>query len=102
MTKPSQKAKGSAASPGLLSEGESNLSRQRSAWLEQHVSAESRTWLDADARVFLHQSLSTPCLDVLGHAEGAEIENLDGKRILDFHGNSVHQVGFGHRRWWRR
>ncbi len=98
MTKSSQKAKGSAASPGLLSEGESNLSRQRSAWLEQQVSAQSRDWLDADARVFLHQSLSTPCLDVLGHAEGAEIENLDGRRILDFHGNSVHQVGFGHPR----
>ncbi len=78
MTKSSKKAKGSVASPGLLSEGESNLSRQRSAWLEQQVSAQGRAWLDADAHVFLHQSLSTPCLDVLGHAEGAEIENLDG------------------------
>jgi 4-aminobutyrate aminotransferase len=92
----SEKAKTSAASAGLLSEGESNLSPRRSAWLDGQVSAESRDWLAADAQVFLHQSLSTPCLDVLGRAEGAAIENLDGRRILDFHGNSVHQVGFGH------
>jgi 4-aminobutyrate aminotransferase len=87
---------GEGESPGLLSEGESNLSPRRAAWREQQVSAQSRRWLEADAEVFLHQSLSTPCLDVLAHAEGAEIENLDGRRILDFHGNSVHQVGFGH------
>jgi 4-aminobutyrate aminotransferase len=87
-----------AASPGLLSEGESNLSAQRAAWLDGHVSAESRRWLEADAGVFLHQSLSTPCMDVLKAADGAAFENLDGRRTLDFHGNSVHQVGFGHPR----
>ncbi|GMQ96263.1 MAG: aspartate aminotransferase family protein [Gammaproteobacteria bacterium] len=92
------KTKTSTTSPGLLSEGESNLSPRRSAWRDQHVSAESRGWLDADADVFVHQSLSTPCLDVLAGAEGASIETLDGRRILDFHGNSVHQVGFGHPR----
>ena len=84
--------------PGLLSEGESNLSPRRRAWQDAHVSEESRRWLDADADVFIHQSLSTPCLDVLAGADGAAIENLDGRRILDFHGNSVHQVGFGHPR----
>jgi 4-aminobutyrate aminotransferase len=84
--------------PGLLSEGESNLSPRRRAWQDQHVSAESRRWLEADADVFMHQSLSTPCLDVLAGADGAAIETLDGRRILDFHGNSVHQVGFGHPR----
>lgn len=82
--------------PGLLSEGESNLSPRRKAWQDAHVSAESRRWLDADADVFIHQSLSTPCLDVLAGADGAAIETLDGRRILDFHGNSVHQVGYGH------
>ena len=85
-----------AESPGLLSEGESNRSPRRAAWIESHVSAESREWLDADSRAFLHQSLSTPCLDVLAGAAGASIESIDGRRILDFHGNSVHQVGFGH------
>src|SRR5207244_3383791 len=24
------------------------------------------------------------------------LEDLDGRRIMDFHGNSVHQVGYGH------
>lgn len=98
MKSPTGKTKANTASPGLLSEGESNLSPQRSAWLTHNVSAESRAWLDADADVFVHQSLSTPCLDVLSRAQGASIENLDGRRILDFHGNSVHQVGFGHPR----
>jgi len=98
MTDSARKTKTSAAGAGLLSEGESNLSPQRSAWLAHNVSTESRAWLDADAAVFLHQSLSTPCLDVLAGAAGAEIENLDGRQILDFHGNSVHQVGFGHPR----
>jgi len=85
-------------SPGLLSEGESNLSPRRAAWLDEHVSAESRDWLAADAEVFLHQSLSTPCLDVLECAAGAGFESRDGRQTLDFHGNSVHQVGFGHPR----
>ena len=84
--------------PGLVSEGESNLSPHRAAWQAEHVGAEARRWLDADAAVFVHQSLSTPCLDVLAGAAGAAIETLEGRRILDFHGNSVHQVGFGHPR----
>lgn len=84
--------------PGLLSEGESNRSSRRQAWQAENVSEESQRWLAADARVFMHQSLSTPCLDVLSGAAGAAIENLEGRRILDFHGNSVHQVGFGHPR----
>jgi 4-aminobutyrate aminotransferase len=35
---------------------------------------------------------------VLRHCEGISIENLQGKRLMDFHGNNVHQVGFGNRR----
>ena len=50
------------------------------------------------SRYFLHQSLSTPCLNVLKSAQGAWIEDLQGRRYLDFHGNNVHQVGFGHPR----
>jgi 4-aminobutyrate aminotransferase len=98
MKRPNGKVGSNEASPGLLSEGESNLSPKRAAWLDQQVSAESRRWLEADAEVFLHQSLSTPCLDVLGGARDAGFENLEGRRTLDFHGNSVHQVGFGHPR----
>ena len=29
-------------------------------------------------------------------AEGATLIDLEGRRILDFHGNSVHQLGHGH------
>ena len=49
--------------------------------------------LEADAEVFLHQSLSTPCLDVLADCEGSVIRDVEGSEFLDFHGNSVHQVG---------
>jgi 4-aminobutyrate aminotransferase len=31
----------------------------------------------------------------LSHAEGAWIEDIEGRRYLDFHGNCAHQVGFG-------
>ena len=80
------------------SEGEINLSPRRQAWSREHLDETTRHWLEEDARYFLHQSLSTPCLDVLARCEGAWLEDLQGRRFLDFHGNSVHQVGFGHPR----
>lgn len=82
----------------LNSEGDLNTSPRRQAWLDANLDAETRRWLDEDARYFLHQSLSTPCLDVLAACAGPYLQDLQGKRILDFHGNSVHQVGFGHPR----
>ena len=51
-----------------------------------------------DARFFLHQGLSTPCLDALSGCRGIYLIACDGRRIMDFHGNSVHQVGYGNRR----
>jgi 4-aminobutyrate aminotransferase len=83
---------------GLKSEGDLNLSLRRAAWLKDHNSPSTRKILEEDARVFLHQSLSTPCLNVLKSAQGAWIEDLEGRRYLDFHGNNVHQVGFAHPR----
>ena len=82
----------------LRSEGEINLSPRRQAWNEEQLDESTKHWLEEDARYFLHQSLSTPCLDVLARCEGAWLEDLQGRRFLDFHGNSVHQVGFGHPR----
>ena len=82
----------------LRSEGDVNLSPNRKAWSDQHIGPETRELLEADARYFLHQSLSTPCLNALQHAEGAWIEDVEGRRYLDFHGNNVHQVGFAHPR----
>ena len=77
------------------SEGDVNLSVERAAWRAK-LSDETRAWLDEDERYFLHQALSTPCLDAIVAAEGAYLIDVEGRRILDFHGNSVHQLGYGH------
>lgn len=82
----------------LRSEGDVNLSPRRREWSAEHIGAAAQATLAQDARHFLHQSLSTPCLNVLTKAEGAWIEDVEGRRYLDFHGNNVHQVGFSHPR----
>jgi len=76
------------------SEGDVNLSPRRAAWQAAELDDETRTLLAEDARYFLHQSLSTPCLNALRSCEGIYIEDLQGRRYMDFHGNNVHQVGF--------
>ncbi len=80
----------------LNSEGDLNLSPERQKWSERPVDNTTRDLLEQDARYFLHQSLSTPCLDAIEAAEGPYLITVSGKRILDFHGNGVHQLGFGH------
>jgi 4-aminobutyrate aminotransferase len=81
--------------PTGLAEGDSNATLRRAAWQAHHLDGATRELLAEDARYFLHQSLSTPCLNVLDGAEGAWIMDISGRRYLDFHGNAVHQVGFG-------
>ncbi|MGD8880248.1 MAG: aspartate aminotransferase family protein [Desulfobacterales bacterium] len=76
------------------SEGDINISPQREAWQKKHLDAKSRALLDEDARYFLKQSLSTPCLNTMQACQGIYIEDLGGRRYMDFHGNNVHQVGF--------
>src|SRR5262245_15969356 len=91
-------ARPSRRSPRDLSaEGDVNLSPRRGEWQRRHVKA-GKPLLEEDARYFLHQSLSTPCLDALKSASGTWLETVDGRRIMDFHGNSVHQLGHGHPR----
>ncbi len=82
----------------LRSEGDINLSPNRRAWAAENIDAETKHWLEEDAKYFLHQSLSTPCLNVLAGCEGSEVIDFKGRRLLDFHGNNVHQVGFSHPR----
>jgi len=77
-----------------LSEGDINLCPERSAWQKLNINDKTRSWLDKDEKYFLHQSLSTPCLDVLSSCEGSYIRDLQGNSFLDFHGNSIHQIGF--------
>jgi 4-aminobutyrate aminotransferase len=81
-----------------LSEGESNRSARRARWAEAHLDRHARAAVDADARAFLHQSVSTPCLNAIRRAEGIWIEDLQGRRYMDFHGNNVHHIGYGHPR----
>ncbi len=80
----------------LCAEGDINLSPLRRAWEAEHVHGATRALLDSDARHFLHQSLSTPCFDALAACEGIWLQDVEGRRIMDFHGNSVHQVGYRH------
>lgn len=80
------------------SEGDVNLSPARAAWQQEHLSDETRALLEDDARYFLHQSLSSPCLNVLAECQGSFLVDTEGRRYMDFHGNNVHQVGFGHPR----
>ena len=80
------------------SEGDINLSPARAGWLSGHIDLPTQRLLDEDSRLFLHQALSTPCLDVIERAEGIWLIDAAGRRIMDFHGNSVHQVGHGHPR----
>jgi len=75
-------------------EGDVNLSPARAAWQKAALDDATRELLEDDARYFLHQSLSTPCLNALTHAEGIYVQDTQGRRYMDFHGNSVHQVGF--------
>ncbi|MCH7881307.1 MAG: aspartate aminotransferase family protein [Proteobacteria bacterium] len=79
-------------------EGDVNLSPRRSAWSDQYIDDDTAQLLADDARYFLHQSLSTPCLNAIRGSNGIYLEDLQGREIMDFHGNSVHQVGHGHPR----
>src|ERR1700751_3764747 len=77
------------------SEGDINVSPVRTAW-RGSFSQRAGVWVDQDELFFLRQSLSTPCLTEIVRAEGAVLTDIDGRRIFDFHGNSVHQLGHGH------
>jgi len=76
------------------SEGDINISQRRNNWQAEHIDAETRALLEADDRYFLKQSLSTPCLNAMKTCDDIYIEDLQGRRYMDFHGNNVHQVGF--------
>ena len=80
------------------SESDTNLSPQRRAWAEKNLDPEAQTLLAEDEKYFLRQSVSTPCLNAVAKAEGIWIEDTAGRRYMDFHGNNVHHIGYGHPR----
>ncbi len=86
------------ATPPVHTEGETNTSGGRAAWQGRQDDAATSALLARDAAVFLHQALSTPCLSAIAKAEGIWIEDTSGRRYMDFHGNSVHHIGYGHPR----
>jgi 4-aminobutyrate aminotransferase len=77
----------------LNREGDINFSGQRAAWMNT-LDVQSIDVLKADEDVFMKQSMSTPCMNVIVDAEGCYITDKSGKTYLDFHGNSVHQIGY--------
>ena len=80
------------------SEGDTNLTDRRAAWQQTRLDAGTRALLAEDERYFLRQSVSTPCLNAIAKAEGIWIEDTGGRRYMDFHGNNVHHIGYGHPR----
>ncbi len=84
--------------PEQVVEGDINLTQARKQWLLENIDEQTRSLLEKDAKYFIHQAMSTPCLDVLSSCSGPYIESITGKRYLDFHGNNVHQIGFSHPR----
>lgn len=79
-------------------ESETNGAPQRAEWVAKSLGDESRRLVERDARVFLRQSASTPCISAIRRAQGVWIEDYDGNRYLDFHGNNVHHIGHCHPR----
>ena len=80
------------------SESDTNLTSRRAAWQAQSLDQGTRALLAEDERYFLRQAVSTPCLNAIAKAEGIWIEDTGGRRYMDFHGNNVHHIGYGHPR----
>ena len=62
----------------LKAEGDINLSPRRADYASRNIDASTQAILDEDARYFLHQSLSSPCINVLEAAEGIHIQDRQG------------------------
>lgn len=77
-------------------EGDVNLSDQRLIWQKKFIDAKTQKMLDEDSEYFLHQALSTPCMTMVSKVDGIYLEDTGGNRYMDFHGNSLHQLGYNH------
>ena len=77
-------------------DGDSNTSTIRAAWRAGRTDPQESRVLEEDERYFLKQSLSTPCLSAVRRVEGIWVEDVAGRRYMDFPGNYVHHIGYGH------
>jgi len=80
------------------SESDTNQTPERRDWAARNLDSGARALLADDERYFLRQSVSTPCLNAVARADGIFIEDTGGRRYMDFHGNNVHHIGYGHAR----
>ncbi len=80
------------------SESDTNLTSRRADWQRRALDDRTCALLAEDERYFLRQSVSTPCLNAIAKAEGIWIEDVTSRRYMDFHGNNVHHIGYGHPR----
>ncbi|HVL74135.1 MAG TPA: hypothetical protein VM434_19860 [Beijerinckiaceae bacterium] len=65
------------------SEGDTNLTDRRAAWQARALDPATRALLERAAAAFLHQSVSTPCLNGVVKAEGIWLEDAAGRRFMD-------------------
>jgi 4-aminobutyrate aminotransferase len=77
------------------SESDTNSGDRRQNWSSAR-DADDDFVLRRDTASYLKQAVSTPCLTSIESADGAYIFGSDGTPYLDFHGNSSHQIGYGH------
>ncbi|MGD8715950.1 MAG: aspartate aminotransferase family protein [Desulfobacterales bacterium] len=75
-------------------QGDINTTPNRRKFWQRNLSGPTKKWFEEDTQYFLHQSLSTPVINVLSRAYGIYIEDLKGKKYIDMHGNGIHNAGF--------
>ncbi len=75
-------------------QGDVNVSPLRKKYWERNFDKLTWKWFKEDEKYFLHQSLSTPVLQILKRTYGIYVEDLQGRRYIDMHGNGVHNTGF--------
>lgn len=75
-------------------QGDVNTTQNRQKYWEKNLSERAKSICARDNKYFLHQNLSTPVMNVLSKANGIYIEDIDGKKYIDMHGNGVHNAGF--------
>ena len=75
-------------------QGDINTTPNRRKYWQRNLSGPTKKWFEEDTQYFLHQSLSTPVINVLSRAHGIYIEDLKGKKYIDMHGNGIHNAGF--------
>lgn len=80
------------------SEGDINYGIERDNYISKIKDSKTKELLERDSKVFYHQALSTPCMQALSYADQSSIFDIAGNDYLDFHGNNVHLLGYGHPR----